>query len=30
MYAAGRYGNTETVRLLLKHGADVNIKDNDG
>ena len=29
MYAA-QYGNTETIRLLLEHGADVNNKDNDG
>ena len=29
MYAAGQ-GYTETVRILLDHGADVNFKDNDG
>ena len=29
MYAAWN-GKTETVRLLLDHGADVNHKDNDG
>ena len=29
MYAA-QYGNTEVVRLLLKLGADVNNKANDG
>ncbi len=23
-------GSTETVRILLEHGADVNTKDNDG
>ena len=30
MHAAEGYGNTETVRLLLNHGAHVNFKDNDG
>ena len=29
MYAA-KYGDTETVRLLLEHEANVNNKDNDG
>ena len=29
MYAA-EYGNTETVRLLLEYGDDVNHKDNRG
>ena len=30
MKVASWYGYTETVRLLLKHGADVNYKANDG
>ncbi len=30
LMAAAWYGNTETVRLLLEYGADVNHKDNDG
>ena len=29
MYAAEK-GNTETVRILLEHGAEVNSKDNNG
>ena len=29
MYAA-QYGYTETVRILLEHGANVNYKENDG
>ena len=29
MYAAKR-GNTDTVKILLEHGADVNNKDKDG
>ena len=29
MYAA-KYGNTETVRILLEYGAHVNIEDNNG
>ena len=27
---AAEYGNTEVVRILLEHEADVNHKDNDG
>ena len=27
---AAMWGNTETVRLLLEHGADVNHKDDGG
>ena len=27
---AAAYGNTETVKILLEHGADINTKDNDG
>ena len=27
---AAENGNTETVRILLEQGADVNNKDNDG
>ena len=27
---AARDGNTEVVKLLLEHQADVNYKDNDG
>ena len=30
MWAAGWYGNTETVRLLLEYKADVHNKDNRG
>ena len=31
MYAARLYyTDTETTRILLEHGADVNSKDNDG
>ena len=30
MWAAGWYGNTETVRLLLEHGAEVNHENNYG
>ena len=29
MYAA-KSGNTDTVRILLEHGADINTKDNNG
>ena len=29
MYAA-QSGNTETVKILLEHGAEVNSKDKDG
>ena len=29
MYAAEN-GNTDTVKILLEHGADVNTKDNSG
>ena len=29
MYAAKR-GNTDTVKILLEHGAEVNTKDNNG
>ena len=27
---AAKYGNTETVKILLEHGADVNSKDEEG
>ena len=27
---AAEYDNTDTVRILLEHGADVNTKDNNG
>ncbi len=29
MHAAA-YGHTDIVKILLKHGADVNITDNNG
>ena len=29
MYAA-QYGETETVKILLEHGADINTKDDTG
>ena len=29
MYAAEN-GNTDTVKILLEHGADINTKDNSG
>ena len=29
MYAA-KSGNTDKVRILLEHGADINTKDNNG
>ena len=25
---AAQYGNTDTVKILLEHGADVNIQDD--
>ena len=28
--AAAGYGNTDTVKILLEHGAEINCKDNDG
>ena len=30
MYAASRNRHTDTVKILLEHGAEVNNKDNDG
>ena len=27
---AAKEGNTDTVRILLEHGAGINTKDNDG
>ena len=27
---AAKRGNTETVKILLEHGADVNARDNYG
>ena len=30
MYAAAQYWNTDIVRILLEHEADVNTKDNNG
>ena len=30
MAAAASYGHTEVIQLLLDHGADINIRDNDG
>ena len=27
---AAKEGNTDTVRILLEHGADINTKDNSG
>ena len=27
---AARSGNTDTVKILLEHGAEVNTKDKDG
>jgi uncharacterized protein len=30
MAAAASYGRIEVIQLLLDHGADINIRDNDG
>jgi uncharacterized protein len=30
MAAAASYGRIEVIQLLLEHGADINIRDNDG
>ncbi|WP_138984641.1 ankyrin repeat domain-containing protein, partial [Crocosphaera watsonii] len=30
LHNAAMYANKETVEVLINHGADVNVQDNDG
>ena len=30
LMVAAENGNTDTVKMIIEHGADINTKDNDG